>query len=150
SISGLYKKQIKFLMAPEYLSPTYIYGVTFERGVSISYSDRKHIIISGTASINNKGEIMYERDINLQTERTLTNIQALLKNENANLDDIMIFVVYVRDPIDWYFVEKKIKSRFKDTPIIFANASVCRPGWLVEIEGIAVVPSLNSELPSFL
>ncbi len=140
SISGIKKHQIKFLSAPDYLSPTYIYGVTFERGVSITYSDRKHIIISGTASINNKGEIMYPNDIIRQTGRTLKNIEALLKNENATLEDMMIFIVYLRDPSDYYFVEKIIRKRFKNTPIIFANASICRPGWLVEIEGIAVSP----------
>ncbi|MGB9677636.1 MAG: Rid family hydrolase [Candidatus Ratteibacteria bacterium] len=140
SISGIKKHQIKFLSAPDYLSPTYIYGVTFERGVSITYSDRKHIIISGTASINNKGKIMYPNDIIRQTGRTLKNIEALLKNENATLEDMMIFIVYLRDPSDYYFVEKIIRKRFKNTPIIFANASICRPGWLVEIEGIAVSP----------
>lgn len=148
SIYGIKREQIKFLSAPEFLSPTYVYGVTFERGVSISYSDRKHIIISGTASINNKGEIMYQGDINLQTERTLTNIEALLKTENATLDDMMIFIVYVRDPVDYYFVEKKMRERFKEIPIIFGKASVCRPGWLVEIEGIAVISS-SSKNPDF-
>jgi len=149
SIYGIKEKQIKFLSAPEYLSPTYIYGVTFERGVSISYSDRKHIFISGTASINNKGEILYPGNIELQTERTLTNIEALLKNENAKLDDIMIFIVYVRDPFDFYIIENKLRERFNETPIIIANANVCRPGWLVEIEGIAIIPAKNPELPAF-
>ncbi|MFN4227523.1 MAG: Rid family hydrolase [Candidatus Ratteibacteria bacterium] len=148
SISNIKKEQIKFLSAPDFLSPTYIYGVTFERGVSITYSDRKHLIISGTASINNKGEIMYEKDINLQTERTLLNIEALLKNEGATLNDIMIFIVYVRDPVDYFFVEKKMRERFKDTPIIFATACVCRPKWLVEIEGIAIKSS-TSNYPDF-
>ncbi|MCM8766905.1 MAG: Rid family hydrolase [Candidatus Omnitrophica bacterium] len=148
SISNIKEEQIRFLSAPDFLSPTYIYGVTFERGVSITYSDRKHIIISGTASINNKGEIMYERDINLQTDRTLLNIEALLKNQDAGLDDMMIFIVYVRDPIDYFFVENKMRERFKDTPIIFATASVCRPKWLVEIEGIAVKPFF-SDFPDF-
>jgi len=141
SISKIKKQQIKFLSAPDYLSPTYVYGVTFERGVSITYSDRKNIIISGTASINNKGEIMYPNDVIKQTERTLINIEALLKNENATLDDMMIFIVYLRDPSDYYFIEKMIKEKIKNAPVIFASASVCRPGWLIEIEGMATIPS---------
>jgi enamine deaminase RidA (YjgF/YER057c/UK114 family) len=149
SIYGIEEEQIKFLSAPEYLSPTYIYGVTFERGVSISYFDRKHIFISGTASINNKGEILYPGNIELQIERTLTNIEALLKNENAKLEDIMIFTVYVRDSFDFYIVESKLRKRFGETPMIIANANVCRPGWLVEIEGIGIIPSFNPELPPF-
>lgn len=139
SISGIKRDQIKFLSAPKYLSPTYIYGVTFERGVLINYSDRKHIIISGTASINNKGEIVYPENINLQIERTITNISALLKKGGGSLEDVMIFVVYIRDLIDYVFVEKKLREKFKKTPIIFAIAPVCRPGWLVEIECWAVI-----------
>ena len=141
SIYGINKNQIKFLSAPEYLSPTYVYGVTFERGVSITYSDRKHIIISGTASINNKGEIMHPGNVELQIERTLTNIEALLKNAGATLNDIMIFIVYVRDGSDYSIVKKKIREKFKNTPLILSLASVCRPGWLVEIEGIAIIPA---------
>jgi enamine deaminase RidA (YjgF/YER057c/UK114 family) len=144
SISKIKKQQIKFLSAPDYLSPTYVYGVTFERGVSITYSDRKNIIISGTASINNKGEIMYPNDVIKQTERTLINIEALLKNENATLDDMMIFIVYLRDPSDYYFIEKMIKEKIKNAPVIFASASVCRPGWLIEIEGMATIPSSSN------
>lgn len=139
AIYGIEENQIKFLSAPEYLSPPYIYGVTFERGVCISYSDRKHLIISGTASINNRGEIIYEGDVNLQTERTLKNIEALLKNENATLEDVMVFIVYLRDPVDYHFVKNKMREKFKDTPIIFVNAPVCRPGWLIEIECIAII-----------
>lgn len=149
SVYGIKEKQIKFLSAPEYLSPTYIYGVTFERGVSINYNDRKHIFISGTASINNKGEILYSGNIELQIERTLTNIEALLKNENAKLEDIMVFTVYIRDPFDFYIVENKFKEKFSRTPTIIANANVCRPGWLVEIEAIAIIPANNPELPPF-
>lgn len=149
AISGIKKEQIKFLSAPEFLSPTYIYGVTFERGVSIDYSDRRHIIISGTASINNKGEILYERNILLQLERTLENIQALLKNADADLKNMMIFIVYIRDPIDFSLVKKEMKKRFKNIPIIYAKANVCRPGWLVEIEGIAVIKNCKNNCPDF-
>lgn len=140
SISGIKNNQIEFLKAPEFLSPTYIYGVTFERGVSISYSDRKNIIISGTASINNKGEIVAPNDVSLQTERTLINIEALLKTVGADLDDVMIFIVYLRDPSDYFIVEKKLRERFKKTPIIFTKTNVCRHRWLVEIECMAISP----------
>ncbi len=59
AISGVRKEQIRYLSAPDHLSPTHVYGVTFERGVSVAYQDRKHIIISGTASIDSAGKIVY-------------------------------------------------------------------------------------------
>ncbi|MCM8776969.1 MAG: Rid family hydrolase [Candidatus Omnitrophica bacterium] len=140
AISGLKQTQIQFLSAPEYLSPTYVYGVTFERGTAISYRDRKHIFLSGTASIDNKGNILYQGDVIRQLDRTLINIEALLKKAGANLKDIAIFIVYVRDPSDFSIVVKKMRQKFKDTPIITVYASVCRPGWLVEIECLAITP----------
>lgn len=149
SISGITPLQIKFLSAPEYLSPTYIYGVTFERGTSISYRDRKHIFISGTASINNKGEILYSGDVIKQLERTFTNIEALLKNAGASLKDVAVFIAYVRDISDYTTVMREMKKRFRNTPIIVAVASVCRPGWLVEVECIAIIPSYDPSLPYF-
>ena len=54
AVDGLQAEQIRFLHAPEYLNPTYEYGVTFERGTAVEYGDRKHIFISGTASIGGK------------------------------------------------------------------------------------------------
>lgn len=149
AIKGIKKEQIKFLSAPEFLSPTYIYGVTFERGVSIAYSDRKHIFISGTASINKNGEIEHPYNIEKQTERTLKNIKALLKNADSDFNDVMIFIVYVRDMSDLFIVKKIINKKFRKIPVIFACSSICRPGWLVEIECIAIKETSNPHLPSF-
>jgi hypothetical protein len=40
-------------------------------------------------------------------------------------------------------------ERFPDAPIQVVQAPVCRPGWLIEVEGIAIVPAENPNLPSF-
>ena len=57
AVDGITSKQVKYLHARTHLNPTHEYGVSFERGTAIEYGDRKHILISGTASINNRGEI---------------------------------------------------------------------------------------------
>ncbi len=149
AISGLLPEQIKFLSAPKYLSSTYMYGVTFERGTIISYRDRKHIIISGTASINHKGRILYEGDVLQQLKRTFENIEALLANAGASLKNMAIMIAYVRDPSDYTIVWQQIKQNFPAVPLIIACSSVCRPGWLVEVEGISVIPNADTDLPSF-
>lgn len=59
AVAGLQPEQIHFLYAPTHLNPTYEYGVSFERGTYVDYGDRRQIFISGTASINNKGEVVY-------------------------------------------------------------------------------------------
>ena len=63
AVDGLEPGQIQFLYAPTHLNPTYEYGVTFERGTAVTYGDRKQVFISGTASIDNRGEIVYPGDI---------------------------------------------------------------------------------------
>ena len=149
SISGVRSEQIKFLSALDHLSPPHIYGVTFERGTSVSYRDRKHIFISGTASIDNQGDILYPGDVKLQLDRTLENVEALLKQGGAGFHDLCMLIVYVRDLSDFDGVRQQLRGRFGDMPISLVIAPVCRPGWLVEVDGQAIVPASNPELPAF-
>lgn len=141
AVKGLQPGQIQFLYAPTHLNPTYEYGVTFERGTAVTYGDRKQIFISGTASIDNKGEIVYPGDILKQAERMLENIDVLLQEAGAGLQDIMQAIVYLRDPADYVVVKQYIESRYPSFPHLIVHAPVCRPGWLIETECIAVVPA---------
>jgi len=34
-------------------------------------------------------------------------------------------------------------------PVQVVVAPVCRPGWLVEVEGLAIIPASNPDLPPF-
>lgn len=102
--------------APTHLNPTYEYGVTFERGTAVSYGDRKHIFLSGTASIDNKGEIVYPGDILKQTGRMMENISALLEEAGASIGDIMQAIVYLRDPADYENVQKYISTHYPELP----------------------------------
>ena len=140
AVDGLQPEQIQYLYAPTHLNPTYEYGVTFERGTAVSYGDRKHIFISGTASIDNKGEIVHIGNIEKQTERMLENIQVLLQEAGADLKDIMQAIVYLRDPADYQIVKRYIEENHPSLPLLIVHAPVCRPGWLIETECIAVVP----------
>lgn len=141
AVKGLQPGQIQFLYAPTHLNPTYEYGVTFERGTAVTYGDRKQIFISGTASIDNKGEIVYPGEILKQTERMLENIDTLLQEAGAGLQDIMQAIVYLRDPADYGVVKSYIESRYPSFPHLIVHAPVCRPGWLIETECMAVVPA---------
>lgn len=149
SIKGVEQNQLKFIKAPQYICPTYVYGVTFERGVVINYRDRSHIFISGTASINNKGEIVYQGDIEKQLQHTLQNIEILLAQVDCSFEHICVFIVYVRDISDACFVHKEMKKRFSNIPLLVVCANVCRPGWLVEIECQAIHQTSNENFPVF-
>lgn len=148
AIQGLQSGQVEFLTAPEHLCPTHNYGVTFERATAVSYADRRHVFISGTASIDHTGRILHEGDVLRQLDRTLENIEALLMKAGANLGDLAVAFVYLRDPADAEAIQEALGEKLTGIPHIILKAPVCRPGWLIEIEGIAIVPC-HADLPEF-
>ena len=138
AVSGICPGQIRYLYAPEHLNRTYEYGVTFERGTAVTYGDRRHVFISGTASIDRYGEIVHAGDVIKQTSRMIENIEALLKEADATLNDIMQAVIYIRDTADYARVKRYIDEHHPSLPYIIVRAPVCRTGWLVEMECTAV------------
>jgi enamine deaminase RidA (YjgF/YER057c/UK114 family) len=149
AIAGLRPEQVRYLSAPDHLSPTHIYGVTFERGTAIAYRDRTHVVLSGTASIDSRGNIVHPGDVSRQLDRTLENAEAVLAQAGATLRDMAVFVVYVRDPADHALATTRMRERFGDAPIAVVVAPVCRPGWLIEIEGVAMMAASEPASPLF-
>lgn len=138
AVEGIDKEQIHYLYAPTHLNPTYEYGVSFERGTYVDYGDRRQVFISGTASINNKGEIMYPGDIRQQTLRMWENVETLLKEAECTFEHVAHLLVYLRDIADYTIVREMFEDRFPNIPKVYLLAPVCRPGWLVEMECMAV------------
>ena len=149
AVDGLKSEQIHYLYAPTHLNPTYEYGVSFERGTYVDYGDRRQVFISGTASINNKGEVVCPGDIRKQTERMWENVEALLKEAGCTFDDLGQMIVYLRDVADYTVVKGMYDERFPDTPRVFVYAPVCRPGWLIEMECMGVKSLENKEFAPY-
>ena len=149
AVEGIDKEQIHYLYAPTHLNPTYEYGVSFERGTYVDYGDRRQVFISGTASINNKGEIMYPGDIRQQTLRMWENVETLLKEAECTFEHVAHLLVYLRDIADYTIVREMFEERFPNIPKVYLLAPVCRPGWLVEMECMAVKSISDGRYPSF-
>lgn len=149
ALTGMKPSQQQYLYAPTHLNPTYEYGVTFERGTLVKYGDRGQIFISGTASIDNKGNVLYVGDIVNQTRRMWENVEKLLEEGGATFNDVMQIVVYLRDSADYLTVSRMFKEKFPDTPYVITLAPVCRPAWLIEMECIAVTPNAYQEYKEF-
>ncbi len=149
ALTGFVPAQQRYLYAPTHLNPTYEYGVTFERGTVMEYGDRAHVFISGTASINNKGEVVHVGDIVKQTERMWENVSTLLEEGGAAFDDVMQIIVYLRDICDYPVVKAMFDRKFPDTPHVITLAPVCRPTWLIEMECIAVTERRNAGFRDF-
>jgi enamine deaminase RidA (YjgF/YER057c/UK114 family) len=149
SVGGISRDQIRFLEARSHLNPTYEYGVTFERGTSLDFGDRRHIYISGTASINNLGEVIHTKDVAKQVERTIENISALLNDADATMENVAQMIVYLRDIGDTDAVNQYFATNYQDVPKILVLAPVCRPGWLVEVECVAIKAVSNPQFNNF-
>ena len=148
TVPNIKEEDKKYLQALEHLNPTHEYGVAFERGTRLtlpthtlhpegSQQFKQQYFISGTASINKHGDVVYEGDIVRQTGRLLENIGALLKDGDATMNDIRYFIIYLRDITDYHTVEILMNQFYLQIPHIIVEAKVCRPGWLIEMECIA-------------
>ncbi|WP_321480550.1 Rid family hydrolase [uncultured Bacteroides sp.] len=145
AVNGIEEGQITFLYALTHLNPTYEYGVTFERGVCMQYGDRKQLYISGTASIDHKGVVLHVGDIIAQTHRMWKNVEKLLEEGEANMEDLAQIIVYLRDVADYPLVKKMFDEEFPQVPKQIVLAAVCRPSWLIEMECIAIKSDKNEK-----
>ena len=149
AIDGLQPGQVSYLYAAHRLNRTSDYGVSFERGTCVDYGDRRHVFISGTASINNKGEIVHPGDVAAQTRHMWGNVEALLGEAGCTYDDVMQMIVYLRDIADYDTVRQLYDERFPHTPRVIVLAPVCRSGWLVEMECMAIRSQAARQFPAY-
>ncbi|MBR4902036.1 MAG: hypothetical protein IKZ46_13955 [Victivallales bacterium] len=151
ALFGHRREQVTYMSALDHLNPTHEYGVTFERATRLTFGDRSKYYVSGTASIDKNGQIVHPGDVGRQAERMLENINALLSNYDAALKGLKLAVVYLRDPADAAIVEDVLSKCLPvDLPRIMVHGAVCRPGWLVEMEGVAVKGNGDASFAPFV
>ncbi|MBR1521747.1 MAG: hypothetical protein IJ635_10995 [Bacteroidaceae bacterium] len=149
AMTGFQPQQQRYLYALTHLNRTIEYGVTFERGILMQYGDRNHVYISGTASINNKGEVLHVGDIEGQTRRMWENVEKLLEEGGMDWGDVMQIIVYLRDGADYQMVKNMFEEKFPHIPYVITLAPVCRPTWLIEMECVAVKAAHNEQFRNF-
>ena len=115
----------------------------------LRFGDRNQAIISGTASINNKGEVVHVGDIEKQTRRMWENVEALLAEAGMTMQNAAQLIVYLRDTADYENVSRMFREKFPDIPTVFTLAPVCRPTWLIEMECIAIRKAKNDGYNDF-
>ena len=112
------------------------YNVRFERGIIYIKSEKYRYIVSGTASINPLGNVVYPNLIYKQIEQTLNNINSLLEKYNQSLTNAKKIVGYVRNPEQIKYINDIINELYPKAEITIVEGKVCRPDWLVEVEAI--------------
>ena len=149
ALKGFLPEQQRYLYATSHLNRTSEYGVTFERGTLLKFGDRNHAIISGTASINNKGEVEHVGDVVMQTKRMWENVETLLAEAGMTMDDAAQLIVYLRDTADFEVVSEMFRQKYPNIPTVFTLAPICRPTWLIEMECMAIQPAKNDSFNDF-
>lgn len=132
------EERIKFIKGASHLNPTMEYGVAFERATAVDYDSCRKVYVSGTASIDNKGQVVAVGDIERQTARMIENIEVLLAEAGCDKGDLMHLIVYLRDIADYDIVNQTFEELLPGVPRILLLAPVCRPQWLVETECMAI------------
>jgi len=117
------------------------YGASFSRGMRVTLGDRSIVHISGTASIDERGNVVHVGDIEGQVNRMLLNVEQLLKGQGATVDDLVSAITYLKEPgFMGPFREVCRRRGFPERiPNTLCVADVCRPEWLCELEAIAVL-----------
>jgi 2-iminobutanoate/2-iminopropanoate deaminase len=118
---------------------------SFSRGMRIDLNGLTILLISGTASINERGESVHIGDFRAQLRRTFQNISGLLESEGSTWHDVVRTTCYLRDiDRDYEAFNEERTAFFKEQGLDPLPAStgiqahLCRPELLVEIEAIAM------------
>jgi enamine deaminase RidA (YjgF/YER057c/UK114 family) len=137
----------KAIEAPEVLNEAYHYQApsSFSRGLRLDIKGVTILMISGTASVDERGNSINLGDFRAQTWRTYQNISALLESEGATWKDIVRTTCYLRDIERDYAAFNEIRTEFfKQEGLVPLPAStgiqaiLCRPDLLIEIEAMAI------------
>jgi 2-iminobutanoate/2-iminopropanoate deaminase len=130
--------------AYEYPKPS-----SFSRGMRIDLGGTIMLLISGTASIDERGATVHVGDFRAQCRRTFQNITALLASEGATWKDVVRTTCYLRDIDRDYAQFNEERTAFYTQhgldPLPASTgvqAKLCRPELLVEMEAIAMFREL--------
>ena len=129
----------KMPMSAPTLNEAPTYGADFVRGMRIDDAKRVSLYVSGTASIDEEGRTAHLGNIEGQIERMLLNVSTLLKEQGADVRDIVLATTYLKEPehrrilLDLYQ-----RAGFQGFPHTLVIAPICRPALLCEVEAVAV------------
>lgn len=100
------------------------------------------VFVSGQLSSDSEGNIIGEKDINIQSEKVFNNLQDLLKTAGAKLTDVAKITAYLVNADDYSNYTRVRHAFFPKNPPASATVIVKElidPKFLVEVEAIAIV-----------
>ena len=119
-------------------------GAPWETKVAYSRAVRmgRFIAVSGSAAIDENGELVGEDDMYAQTKRCIEVLAAALERAGAGLSDVVRTRIFVTDIERWDEAGRAHQEAFGDVMPATSMVEVARlidPRMLVEIEADAVI-----------
>lgn len=101
------------------------------------------VYISGTLSLNGKGEVVGLGDVSAQTEQVLQNIRDVLETSGGGLQDIVMTNIFLTDFSNYEAMNKVYGKYFGENPPAryCVKCELVKPEFLVEIAAVAVISS---------
>lgn len=128
------------ILSSSHQPPAFSYGAGFSRAMKLDLENKTSIYISGTASVDKKGNVFHVGDPKAQAEEMLTAISAILEDHGGSLANIQQATLFCKTPEIYqaYLTVTALRSDIP-FPIVPVIADVCRDEWLIEMEAIAVI-----------
>lgn len=132
-------------MKINYINPENLFkpkGYSYAIAVS---GNRKTLYIGGQNAIDEKGNIVGKGDIKEQTRQILENIEKILGEAGAKLENIIKLNIYIlqgQNPQEGFGVFQQKWGSKPNLPIVTVLfvAGLGNPDWLLEIDAVAEVP----------
>lgn len=130
----------------EHINPTTLpMNAAFTQAIAVS-GPVKTIYIGGQDAVDVSGNIVGPDDIRAQTAQVMQNIEEALAASGATLEHVIKWTVYVvqgQSAQDAYEVFQRVWGARPNPPTVtlLFVAGLAHPGYLLEIDAIAVVPS---------
>lgn len=130
-------------MSKQYLNPqnfTQIMG-SYSHGLKVDIGNSEMIFVTGQIAMDKDGNAVAPNDIVKQTEFVFQNIQTILEEGGASLNDIVKAVIYVTD-ISKFKEISSIRNKYfaeaKPVSTLVEISKTVKDGCNIEIEVIAI------------
>lgn len=115
------------------------YGSSFSRAVEVAAHGRRHLFISGTASIGAGHDTVNIGDVAGQVARTIQVVAAIMSSRRMSWEDVTRKVAFFRNAGDVPVLKDHCAEHaLPPTPVVMTHNVICRDDLLFEIELDAV------------
>lgn len=114
------------------------YRSSFSRAIEIGWPKCRELMISGTASIDEKGQTVFIGDTARQIAMTMEVVEAILNSRGMSWADVTRSIAYFRHSEEIPLFEAYCRGRrLPPFPVAVSHSTICRDDLLFEIEADA-------------